>query len=61
MGFTEWKWKTGDGLDMYAGDWAPAGKPRGVVCLVHGVGEHIGRYQWDGEALTQGGLYSFRV
>jgi alpha-beta hydrolase superfamily lysophospholipase len=55
MNTTEWKWKTGDGLEMYSKAWLPDGKARGVVCLVHGVGEHIGRYQADGEALTAGG------
>lgn len=55
MNTTEWKWKTNDGLEMYSKAWLPDGKARGVVCLVHGVGEHISRYQADGEALTAGG------
>lgn len=55
MDTTEWKWKTNDGLEMYSKAWLPSRKARGVVCLVHGVGEHIGRYQADGEALAEGG------
>ena len=55
METTEWKWKTNDGLEIYSKSWAPTGKAKGVVCLVHGVGEHIGRYQADGEALTGAG------
>jgi alpha-beta hydrolase superfamily lysophospholipase len=55
MDTTEWKWKTKDGLEMYSKAWQPAGNAKGVVCLVHGVGEHIGRYQPDGEALAAGG------
>ena len=55
MEFIEWKWNTGDGLEMYSGEWLPSGKPRAVLCLVHGVGEHIGRYKWIGEALTNAG------
>jgi alpha-beta hydrolase superfamily lysophospholipase len=55
MDTNEWKWKTKDGLEMYSKAWLPSGKARGVVCLVHGVGEHIGRYQADGEALAGGG------
>jgi alpha-beta hydrolase superfamily lysophospholipase len=55
MGTTEWKWKTNDGLDMYSKAWLPSGKARGVVCLVHGLGEHIGRYLAGGEALAEGG------
>jgi len=55
MDTTEWKWNTKDGLEMYAKAWVPAEKVKGVVCLVHGVGEHIGRYQADGEALSGAG------
>ncbi len=55
METTEWKWKTNDGLEMYSKAWLPSGKARAVVCLVHGVGEHIGRYQAVGEALAGAG------
>lgn len=55
METNEWKWKTNDGLEIHSKAWLPSGKARGVVCLVHGVGEHIGRYQADGEALAAGG------
>ena len=55
METTEWKWKTNDRLEIYSKTWLPSGKARGVVCLVHGVGEHIGRYQADGEALADAG------
>ncbi len=51
----EWKWKTNDGLQIYSKAWLPAGKPRAVVCLLHGVGEHIGRYDGTAQALTTGG------
>jgi alpha-beta hydrolase superfamily lysophospholipase len=56
METTEWKWNTSDGLEMYSKAWMPSRKARGVVCLVHGVGEHIGRYQADGEALAERGF-----
>jgi alpha-beta hydrolase superfamily lysophospholipase len=55
MDTQEWKWHTNDGLEMYSKAWLPSGSARGVVCLVHGVGEHIGRYQPDGEALAERG------
>lgn len=55
MNKTEWKWKTNDGLEMYSQAWLPEGKVKGVVCLVHGLGEHSGRYAADGEALTGAG------
>ncbi len=52
---TEWKWTTRDGLEMYARAWIPQVKAKGIVCLLHGVGENIGRYQTVGEASTEGG------
>jgi alpha-beta hydrolase superfamily lysophospholipase len=55
MDTSEWKWKTSDGLEMYSKAWVPSGNAKGVVCLVHGLGEHIGRYQPDGEALVERG------
>jgi alpha-beta hydrolase superfamily lysophospholipase len=51
----EWKWATSGGLEMYAKAWVPTGKAHGVVCLVHGVGEHIGRYRVEAEALAAAG------
>lgn len=55
MKTTDWKWRTQDGLQLYAKAWTPDGQARGLVCLVHGLGEHIGRYQDDAAALTQAG------
>lgn len=51
----EWNWKTSDGLQMYSKGWAPKGKPKGTICLVHGHGEHIGRYEHVAAALTEKG------
>ncbi len=48
----EWKWKTKDGLEIFSKAWEPTKEAKGIVCLLHGVGEHIGRYQADGEALA---------
>ena len=33
-----------DGVDLFARTWEPESDPHGVVCLVHGLGEHSGRY-----------------
>ncbi len=55
MEISEWKWKTADGLEMYARQWAPTGTPRAAIALVHGFGEHIGRFDHVGAALTQAG------
>jgi alpha-beta hydrolase superfamily lysophospholipase len=50
----EWKWKSRDGLEMYARGWKPDA-PKAVVALVHGLGEHVNRYHHVGEALTEAG------
>ena len=43
MTATEFSWTTRDGLKIYAKDWSIT-QPKGVICLVHGMGEHINRY-----------------
>jgi acylglycerol lipase len=30
---------------VFTRDWAPSGAPRGAIALVHGLGEHSGRYE----------------
>ena len=35
--------------------WSPPGDPTWVAVLVHGYGEHIGRYQWVADQLTADG------
>lgn len=36
--------KSFDGTNLSFQNWQPNQEPRGVICLVHGLGEHIGRY-----------------
>lgn len=43
------------GIEMVR-EWAPDGEPRAVVVLVHGIGEHSGRYQRTGGLLAEAGL-----
>jgi alpha-beta hydrolase superfamily lysophospholipase len=42
--------RSGDGTTLHARTWLPAGAARGAVALVHGYGEHIGRYEHVGQA-----------
>jgi len=44
-----------DGLAFYVQGWEPDTQPKAVVALVHGLGEHIGRYSHVGKALTDAG------
>ena len=55
MEISEWKWKSSDGLDMYARGWAPQGQPKAAIMLIHGHGEHVGRYDHVAAALTENG------
>jgi len=55
MTANEWKWTSRDGLEMYARGWTPDGQPKAVICLVHGLGEHVNRYNHVGQAFTGAG------
>jgi alpha-beta hydrolase superfamily lysophospholipase len=57
--------RTSDGLELLTRHWpadeveaggAWAGAPWGVVLLVHGIGEHSGRYEHVGDQLAAAGL-----
>jgi len=41
-----------DGIKLYVQSWEPETESRGVVCLVHGLGEHSGRYLHLAEFLS---------
>ncbi len=51
----EFSLKTADGLSLYAQSWQPIEKEKAAVCLVHGIGEHSGRYQHVAAALVNAG------
>lgn len=38
-------------------DWEPAGDPRAHIVLVHGIGEHSGRYERTGWLLAEAGFF----
>jgi len=51
----EYGWTTFDGISIYARSWKPEGTARAVIALVHGLGDHTGRYPWLVETLTGAG------
>jgi acylglycerol lipase len=44
MPYTQYSWKTQDETNLFAQAWAPDGDIKAVLALVHGIGEHSGRY-----------------
>ena len=50
------KWEDKDGMLFFIRGWEPENdKPRAVVALVHGLGEHTGRYAHVGKELADAG------
>lgn len=52
MSAETFSWKTSDGVQIYAVNW-PVESPQAVVGLVHGLGEHVHRYEHLVEHLHQ--------
>lgn len=48
-------WESKDGIRFYMRGWEPDKAPKAVVCLLHGHGEHVGRYAHVGEAFSKAG------
>lgn len=48
--------ETADGLGLFAREWRPEEPARGVVCVLHGLGEHGGQYEQVAKALTDEGI-----
>ncbi|MDJ0767499.1 MAG: alpha/beta hydrolase [Ilumatobacter sp.] len=44
-----------DGLQLFRQAWLPDGDPRGVVLVIHGLGEHSGRYGHVADRLAGAG------
>jgi len=48
---------TNDGLELFAKSWGDPQASRAAVVLVHGLGEHCGRYKHVAQAFVSDGLY----
>jgi len=55
MSHSEMTWQSFDGLPVYAQAWLPDTGTKAVVALVHGLGEHSGRYGHVAAALNRAG------
>lgn len=48
--------RTADHLTLRGSDWPPPAGARAAICLIHGIGEHVGRYAHVVAALNQAGF-----
>lgn len=55
MKTTESSWKNARNVNIFVREWAPDGETRAAVGLIHGLGEHTGRYQQAAGRLTAAG------
>ncbi len=56
MKHDEFSWLEHDGMETYSQCWEPEMEPRASVCLIHGLGEHSGRYTYMAKRLTDAGF-----
>jgi len=52
-------WRSDDGLKIFGQYWTTEGTEKGVIALVHGFGEHSGRYEHVAKAFAQRGYSTF--
>jgi alpha-beta hydrolase superfamily lysophospholipase len=50
---------TTDGLKLHGRQWEPTSTARSVIFIIHGLGEHCGRYEHAAKALTHEGFAVF--
>ena len=51
----ESKWESSDGITFFMRGWEPDTDPKALIALVHGLGEHTGRYLHVGKVMTDAG------
>ena len=51
----EYAWQSYEKKGIYAQSWIPETAMKGIICLVHGLGEHSGRYSRWAEQFVQAG------
>jgi len=56
MPSSTFSYTSSDGTQITACRWDPAGEPRAVIQLTHGMGEHARRYDYVARALNDAGF-----
>ena len=55
MQHSEYYWTSKDNMKIYGQEWKPEGKVKAGIAMVHGLGEHSGRYEHIAQAFTDAG------
>lgn len=55
MKHNEYTWKSFDGLNYFAQSWEPDLKSKVIINLMHGLGDHSGRYKYWAELFVKEG------
>ncbi|MCP4091840.1 MAG: alpha/beta hydrolase [Planctomycetes bacterium] len=58
---TNFHLQAADGTQLTGYEWRPDGEPTCNVLVIHGQGEHLGRYEYLGEVLAESGVRSIGV
>lgn len=53
---TQTTFRSDDGLKLFSQSWVPQGEVRAVLALVHGIGEHSGRYSNLVDSISHSGF-----
>jgi acylglycerol lipase len=61
MAVSEEKFKVGGGLNIFYRSQRPAGRPRAVIVICHGVNSHGGQYLWSLEQFAGAGLAAYVI
>jgi alpha-beta hydrolase superfamily lysophospholipase len=62
MDHNKFRLKASDGMELFAQRWVPEREPVvGVVCAIHGLGEHSGRYNHLADVLGQAGYVTMAI
>ena len=56
MNHSEFSFPATDGLPLFGQQWLVDAPPKGLLCLVHGFGEHSGRYHHVARAFNEAGI-----
>lgn len=56
MNHIEYNWISGDNKKLFGQAWKVSGKPKGIINIVHGIGEHSSRYEKWAEMFVEKGF-----